>query len=78
MKPNPEVAEMVKSALIAGGFDGLFNMDGGCACLVGDLSPGNCLSENCEAGFKKEYPDRKCGGSDCDGECDFHVQRKKP
>lgn len=26
-----------------------------CGCLIGDLSPGNCLSDSCQAGYKHTH-----------------------
>jgi hypothetical protein len=43
--------EIVESGLKAAGFDGLVN-PGTCGCLIGDLSPGTCISESCEGGYK--------------------------
>lgn len=50
-------------------YDGLCNPDAGCACLTTDLSPGNCMSEDCFVGY------RDVGGcsSDCGKGCDSHV-----
>ncbi len=64
------VIEMVSKKLIEEGFDGLFNEAGECACLIGDLSPGSCMTEHCTAGYKTD-----CDGTCPDGKCDFHIGR---
>lgn len=77
MSSNPTVIEMVAAALKSGGFDGLFNTDGECACQVGDLAPCGEICEGCEAGY---YTETGCG-PECeshDGDCDWHIQREKP
>lgn len=66
------VLDMVKAALEAGGYDGLFQ-PGACACLISDLSPGNCLRENCSAGHKVHSKDCKYCKSG-----DWHIQARKP
>lgn len=45
------VLQIIEAALTTNGFEGLV-VPGQCGCIIGDLSPGNCLSDNCEAGFK--------------------------
>jgi len=49
------VKQITEQFLHATGFDGLTEMNGECACLVGDLMP--CQSEdimNCKAGYKRK------------------------
>jgi len=79
---NSDVIKIVAGWLGQNGFDGLFNADIPCGCLVEDgLSPGGCFSEHCEAGYVVRFPDHQCGGAEtvgCDGDCDYHVQRDKP
>jgi len=48
------IINIVKSGLEQKGYDGLF-VGGICACKKDDLSPGNCLSENCEAGYIHQH-----------------------
>lgn len=46
------VIEMVKQALIDGGYDGLYNDYGECGCLLDDLRPcGEDFSE-CHPGYR--------------------------
>ena len=49
------------------GYDGLY-VDDECACLKDDISPADCMTEDCEAGYKCKY--------DC-GDHDFHVGPKE-
>jgi hypothetical protein len=44
------VINLVKIGLEDKGFGGLFEA-GICGCKIDDLSPGDCLTEKCEAGF---------------------------
>lgn len=77
-KPNPTVRDLVKQGLAAGGYDGLFDEDGECACLADDLFPCYEVNPNCIAGYKVP-----CG---CGDECKWayyglnhwHIQREKP
>lgn len=52
-----KVVEILEQGLKAAGFDGLV-MPATCGCLIGDLSPGNCLSDQCEAGYKHTHSQR--------------------
>lgn len=69
------VLSIVKFYLAEKGFDGLYNMDGDCACDVTDLSPMSCMTEECKPGYRE-----KCNPETCelDGDCDFHIVEKKP
>jgi hypothetical protein len=40
-------------AIQAAGADGLMNRAGQCACLVRDLSPADCLSLECQIGYRR-------------------------
>mgnify|MGYP001157951803 CR=1 FL=1 len=48
------VTKIVADGLRANGFDGLV-VPGECGCLADDLSPGSCLSDRCEAGYKHTH-----------------------
>jgi hypothetical protein len=50
---NAIVEEIVKKFLTDNEFDGLFNVDGECACLTGHLAPCGNISGMCEAGYLK-------------------------
>src|SRR3990167_7830698 len=65
-----EVQETIKNYLKDNGFDGLFSVDGGCACILDDLFPCSefCLIF-CQPGYKAACA---CGDHD------FHVQFDKP
>jgi len=45
-----DIHQIIKIGLEQSGRDGLF-VGGICACQKSDLSPGDCLSDNCEAGY---------------------------
>ena len=70
---NPNVKSIVKEHLSKNGYDGLFSEDGECACVIDDLSPGDCLIDSCESGYK----------TNCHADCDeaeehgFHISRNK-
>lgn len=64
------VKQIIETYLKENGFDGLFNTDGECACLIGDFMPCGMVSDECEAGYKKDC--------DCEGQtCNFHVTAEK-
>jgi endogenous inhibitor of DNA gyrase (YacG/DUF329 family) len=65
---NPIVKEMVEASLKAGGFDGLFNVNGECGCCLDGLVPCSAISENCEAGYR--YVREEDGGGG--------IRREKP
>lgn len=46
--------EVLEKGLRTEGFDGLV-VPGVCGCVIGDLSPGNCLREECELGYKHAH-----------------------
>lgn len=68
-----DVLTIVEKYLSDNGYDGLFNEQGECACLVGELSPASCIIDDCKAGYKHE----------CSDECradhgGWHVSAEKP
>jgi len=66
-----DVKTMVRYFLQTKLFDGLFCEAGDCACVIDDIAPcGECLSENCEAGYLAPCP------PDC-GEHDWHIQKER-
>jgi len=53
MKRKPvTVKTLVNVELQFGEWDGLYNEQGDCACLISDLSPDTCMTEDCRAGYK--------------------------
>ena len=48
----PTVIEIVEHSLRTQGYDGLFDAYGDCACILGDLSPADCMTPDCLAGYK--------------------------
>lgn len=63
-----KVIEIVKAHLIANGFDGLYQEDAECACLVDDLRPCGDDCSNCRPGHK---------GADESGEGDWRIYGSK-
>ena len=57
------VKEIIENWLVNWGYDGLFDEDCDCACLVGDLQPCDGGMMNCQAGYKIPCPP-DCGGHD--------------
>lgn len=49
-----EVIHFVKAGLIKAGYDGLFE-SGICACDNSNLSPNNCMTDSCSAGYKHSH-----------------------
>ncbi len=47
---------MVKEILDRNDWEGLVNIDGECGCLKFAISPGFCLTENCEAAYTYTCP----------------------
>lgn len=67
----PKVADMVQVFLEENGYDGLWNSDMECACLMNDLCPGcECPDNECEPGYRKDC--------DCEEEHQFHVVSGPP
>jgi len=51
------VINLVTIGLDSGGFDGLV-VPGVCGCPKGELSPGSCLTDQCEAAYKHVHSQR--------------------
>jgi len=62
------VIEIMWKYLKQHGYDGLFNIDGNCACERADLMPCGEYSGDCEPGY--EVP------CDC-GDHDYHIVKEK-
>lgn len=45
---------VVRLGLVASGHDGLYQA-GICGCKANDLSPGNCMNEDCEPGYLHKH-----------------------
>lgn len=52
-----QVIAIIEAGLKANGFCGLV-IPGTCGCVIGDLSPGDCLSHDCEAAYKHTHSQR--------------------
>lgn len=59
-----KVIDIVKAHLVENGFDGLYQEDAECACLVDDLRPCGDDCSNCRPGYK---------GADESGEGDWCI-----
>ena len=72
--PEPIVTlrDIVSDWLKSHGYDGLFNGDGNCACLLSDLFPCGDPRDDCEAGYRVP-----CDGTCESGKCDWHISRTK-
>ena len=67
-----DVADIVEAYLKKNGYDGLWNEDGECACLLEDLFPCEAIHvDDCHPGYKVTCP------PEC-GEHEWHVQDKNP
>lgn len=66
------------------GYDGLFNSDGPCGCLVDDLIPCGGNPDECSPGYKVECKPEECENCHgCDGgplygEGTWRVQGERP
>lgn len=65
------VKEMVHKWLDERHYDGLFNVDGDCACGLTELIPCEQDCSECQSGYKYPCPD------DC-GDHEFHISAEKP
>ena len=45
------VKEILQEYLETNGFDGLYNEWSECGCKIYDLSPGDCMDDQCEPGY---------------------------
>lgn len=54
------VEHIVRRYLADNVYDGLYNTDIDCACLVDDLAPCGEIGGECVAGYKRDCPD-DCG-----------------
>jgi len=48
---------IVAAWLRKNGYDGLYNKDAGCACLLSDLAPCGEMGMECRAGYKRDCRD---------------------
>jgi len=69
-RPDLKVADVVDHWLRINGYDGLWHADGECACKVGKLDPGDCLTATCQPGHLLPCPETCC-------EHEFHIGAKK-
>ena len=67
-KRNPMVIDMVHDSLKAGGYEGLVEECGECACELDDLAPCGEMGESCTAGYKT-----KICPEGCEPGCDFYI-----
>ena len=50
---NLSVLQIVKNYLGVGGFEGLYNEDLRCCCILYDLAPCGSMGERCQAGYNQ-------------------------
>jgi len=67
--------EILKAWLTERGYDGLWNSEQECACLLGDLAPCESDPGNCEPGYKVTCVHPRC---DFCRESGWHMQPQKP
>lgn len=65
-----DLKKLVKQALEREGFDGLFNLNGACACTNEDLFPCEQPGVDCEPGYLAP-----CDGTCNHGDCPYHIQK---
>jgi len=54
---NCTVEEIVEMYFVKKGYDGLYNNETGCSCLLDNLFPCECFhARNCKAGYKRKPP----------------------
>ena len=53
-----QIIKIVVAGLKANGLSGLV-IPGTCGCVIDDLSPANCLCDDCEGGYKYTHSNRK-------------------
>ena len=67
--------EILKAWLAERGYDGLWNSEQECACLLGNLAPCESDPGNCEPGYKVTCDHPRC---DSCRESGWHMQPQKP
>ena len=67
MSEPKQAMDLLRDALTAGGYDGLYN-PGECSCLLADLAPCFGVTEDCTAGYRIEGCTDECGLG-----CEWHV-----
>ena len=68
---NPTVIDILNTWLKNNHYDGLFNQDGECGCVLGDLAPcGELCGGYCEAGYQITNLEKS--------DYDFLITRDKP
>lgn len=50
----PSLVEIIEFGLVRHGYDGLVQ-PGVCGCLLGDLSPANCVTDQCCPGYRYDH-----------------------
>jgi len=72
----PTVLDLVRAALTAGGYDGLYNVAGECGCETDDLDPCGHLGPECCAGYRAPCGDH-CDHGYQVSPGDWHIGARK-
>lgn len=69
--PHVSVSSLIEDSLEMQEMDGLFEVNGECACGVGDIGPCGSIQADCRSGYRVD-------GCTCGEGCDFHIVPEKP
>jgi hypothetical protein len=72
------VKMIVQEYLTKNGYDGLYNLDAPCGCLLGDLAPCGDILGACQAGYREEVGEQVLCGCEAEGTVHWHVCNRRP
>ena len=73
-----DVKDVIKDFIKESDYDGLYNIDGECACELSDLQPCGENFSDCILGIKKKYDElTEEQKTHSDGACDFFIVKKE-
>jgi len=77
--PEPKnVREIIKLHLIQNGFDGLYNPEEPCDCLVLNLAPCGEPDVDCMPGYRTDFKAKDQCGCVMEGTDHWHIGQEKP